>query len=143
MAIRRRPSVAFEVHGSQAMKKTILVVDDSASVRQVARLTLVEAGFEVLEAVDGLDALQKLKAHTGPRISLILCDVNMPKLDGLTFSGEAKKLQDYRFTPIVICTTEGQQALRDQGKAIGVKAWMVKPFQPPQLLAVIGKLVPA
>jgi two-component system, chemotaxis family, chemotaxis protein CheY len=121
------------------MAKVILVVDDSPSVRQVSSLCLTRAGYEVVEACDGMDALVKL---SGRRVSLIVCDVNMPKMNGLEFSGAVKQLKDHRFTPIVICTTEGKQALIDQGKALGVKAWMVKPFKPEALLDVVTKLAP-
>lgn len=122
------------------MAKTILVVDDSPSIRQVARLALSEAGFDVIEAVDGKDALGKLGLK---RINLIVCDVNMPNMNGLEFSGAVKAMKDYRFTPIVICTTEGRRDLVEQGRALGVKAWMVKPFKPEQLIETVNKLLPA
>jgi two-component system chemotaxis response regulator CheY len=121
------------------MAKVIMVVDDSASVRQVARIALSNAGFDVVEAADGKDALAKL---TGKRVNLFVCDVNMPNMNGLEFSGAVKKLNDYRFTPIVICTTEGKRELIDQGKAVGVKAWLVKPFKPEQLVDTVNKLMP-
>jgi two-component system chemotaxis response regulator CheY len=120
------------------MAKVIMVVDDSASVRQVARIALSNAGFDVVEATDGKDALSKLP---GKRVNLFVCDVNMPNMNGLEFSGAVKKLNDYRFTPIIICTTEGKRELMDQGRLLGVKAWLVKPFKPEQLVDTVNKLV--
>ncbi|MFZ5444624.1 MAG: response regulator [Myxococcota bacterium] len=121
------------------MAKTVMVVDDSASLRAVVRLALEKEHFEVVEAVDGLDALEKLAAQQ--RVRLIICDVNMPRMDGLTFVKSMKAQAQHRFTPVVMLTTEGHPALIAQGKAAGVKAWMVKPFQPDQLLGVVGTLV--
>lgn len=122
------------------MAKTVMVVDDSASVRLVSTAALKEAGFEVIEACDGQDALAKL--GQGPRVNLFVCDVNMPRMDGLEFSGQVKQLKDYRFTPIIICTTEGSRELIDRGRAVGVKAWVVKPFRPAQLVDTVLKLMP-
>ncbi len=116
-----------------------MIVDDSASVRHAVCNALGEAGYTMLEAVDGKDALEKL---TGARIHLIISDVNMPNMDGLTLAGEIKKLPAYKFTPIVMLTTEGGMKVKEQGKAIGVKAWMVKPFKPDQMLQAVKTLVP-
>jgi two-component system chemotaxis response regulator CheY len=121
------------------MAKTVMVVDDSPSVRQISMAALIEAGFEVIEACDGKDALAKL---AGRRVNLFVCDVNMPNMNGLEFSGHVKQLKDYRFTPIIICTTEGSKDLIDRGRAVGVKAWMVKPFRPAQLIDTVVKLMP-
>ncbi len=121
------------------MSKTILIVDDSASVRNVVKIALKGAGYEVLEACDGKDALAKL---TGQKIHLIVSDVNMPNMDGITLVKEVKKLPSYKFTPICMLTTEAEQSKMQEGKAAGAKAWMVKPFQPPKLLDVVSKLVP-
>jgi len=120
------------------MGKTILIVDDSPSVRQVVRMTLKGAGYDVVEGVDGSDALTKLD---GQKIHLIISDVNMPKMDGITFVTEAKKLPAYKFTPIVMLTTESDPAKKAAGQAAGAKAWVVKPFQPEQMLAVVSKLI--
>lgn len=120
------------------MAKTIMVVDDSSSVRQVLSIALKGAGYDVLEGFDGQDALAKL---TGQKIHLIISDVNMPNMDGITFVTELKKLAAYKFTPVVMLTTENQDAKKQAGQAAGAKAWMVKPFQPVQLLAVVAKLV--
>ncbi|NML48479.1 response regulator [Ramlibacter sp. G-1-2-2] len=120
------------------MAKTIMIVDDSASLRQVVAISLRGAGYEVLEGCDGADALKKL---TGQKVHLIISDVNMPNMDGITMVKAVKALPAYKFTPIVMLTTESQEAKKQQGQAAGAKAWMVKPFNPPQLLAVVQKLV--
>ena len=120
------------------MGKLILLVDDSASLRQVVAITLKGAGYEVLEACDGQDALNKL---TGQKVHLIVSDVNMPNMDGISMVKEIKKLPKYKFTPIMMLTTESDQEKKMQGKAAGAKAWLVKPFQPPMLLDAVSKLV--
>jgi two-component system chemotaxis response regulator CheY len=119
------------------MSKTILVVDDSPSIRQIVGLTLKGAGYGVIEAVDGIDALSKLD---GQKISLIVSDVNMPNLDGIGLVKKIKLLPDYKFTPILMLTTEAGESMKAEGKAAGAKAWLVKPFQPAVLLAAITKL---
>ena len=120
------------------MGKTILIVDDSASVRQVVGIALRGAGYTVIEGVDGADALKKLD---GQKIHLIISDVNMPNMDGITFVTEAKKLPAYKFTPVIMLTTESGEEKKKAGQAAGAKAWVVKPFQPPQMLAAVAKLV--
>lgn len=120
------------------MAKTILIVDDSISLRQVVSITLKGAGYDVIEGCDGRDALAKLK---GQKIHLIISDVNMPNMDGITFVAEAKKLPAYKFTPVIMLTTEAGEAKKMAGQAAGAKAWMVKPFQPAQMLAAVGKLI--
>ncbi|BCY10195.1 response regulator [Actinoplanes sp. L3-i22] len=120
------------------MAKTILIVDDSASVRQVVSIALKGAGYEVITANDGKDALSKM---TGVRIHLIISDVNMPNMDGITFVAEAKKLPAYKFTPIIMLTTESQDDKKKQAQAAGAKAWVTKPFQPDQMLSAVSKLV--
>jgi two-component system, chemotaxis family, chemotaxis protein CheY len=122
------------------MAKTILFVEDSLSVRQVMNTTLTREGYDVILASDGLDALSKLD---GTKIHLIISDVNMPNMDGLTFVKAAKQMPLYKFTPIIMLTTETQEEKMNEGRAAGVKAWMVKPFQPPQLLAAVSQLVQA
>lgn len=122
------------------MAKTILFVEDSASVRQVMNSTLTREGYEVILACDGQDALAKLN---GTKIHLIISDVNMPNMDGLTFVKSVKQLPAYKFTPIIMLTTENQATKMNEGKAAGVKAWIVKPFQPPQLLAAVAQLIQA
>ena len=120
------------------MAKTILIVDDSASLRQVVSIALKGAGYDVIEGCDGCDALGKLK---GQKIHLIISDVNMPNMDGITFVTEAKKLPAYKFTPVIMLTTEAGEAKKLAGQAAGAKAWVVKPFQPAQMLAAVAKLI--
>ena len=120
------------------MAKTILVVDDSSSLRQVVGIALKGAGYEVIEACDGRDALGKI---VGKKIHLIISDVNMPNMDGITFVKEVKKLAEHKFTPIIMLTTESQEGKKQEGQAAGAKAWVVKPFQPAQMLAAVAKLV--
>lgn len=120
------------------MAKTVLVVDDSASLRQVVSIALKGAGYEVVEACDGRDALKKLN---GIKVNLVISDVNMPNMDGITFVKEMKKLPQFKFTPVIMLTTEGQEAKKLEGQAAGAKAWVVKPFQPAQMLAAVGKLI--
>lgn len=120
------------------MAKTILVVDDSASLRQVVGIALRSAGYDVIEGCDGRDALARL---TGQKVHLIISDVNMPNLDGISFVKEVKKLPNYRFTPVVMLTTESQDEKKRQGQEAGAKAWVVKPFKPEALLGVVQKLV--
>jgi len=120
------------------MGKTLLIVDDSLSMRQTLAIALRGAGYEVVEAVDGSDALKKLD---GRKFNLIISDVNMPNMDGISFVKAAKALANYKFTPIIMLTTESDASKVQAGKAAGVKAWMVKPFQPPALLDAVAKLV--
>jgi two-component system chemotaxis response regulator CheY len=120
------------------MAKTVLIVDDSSSLRQVVSITLKGAGYDVIEGCDGRDALSKLN---GQKIHLIISDVNMPNMDGITFVGEAKKLPAYKFTPVIMLTTEAGEAKKQAGQAAGAKAWMVKPFQPAQMLNAVSKLI--
>lgn len=122
------------------MDKTILVVDDSSSFRNVVSLALKDAGYQVIQACDGKDALGKLD---GKKINLIISDVNMPVMDGLSFVRAAKQLAAYRFTPIIMLTTEAGENKKAEGKAAGVRAWVVKPFQPPVLLDAVSKLIQA
>ena len=120
------------------MKKTILIVDDSSSVRTVVKTALSGAGYNVIEASDGKDALGKLD---GTKIHLIVSDVNMPNMDGISFVKEVKKNPSYKFTPVCMLTTEAEKSKMEEGKSAGAKAWMVKPFQPPKLLDVVSKLI--
>lgn len=120
------------------MSKTILVVDDSASLRQVVSITLKGAGYDVIEACDGKDALSKA---SGQKIHLVISDVNMPNMDGITFVSELKKNPAYKFTPVIMLTTESGEAKKQAGQAAGAKAWVTKPFQPAQMLAAVSKLI--
>lgn len=114
-----------------------MVVDDSASIRQVVSLALKGAGYDVIEACDGKDALAKM---TGQKIHLIVSDVNMPNMDGITLVKEVKAHPQYKFTPIMMLTTESGENKKMEGKEAGAKAWLVKPFQPPALLSAVSKL---
>ena len=121
------------------MAKTILIVDDSSSMRTVVKLTLVRAGYDVLEAGDGQEGLAALEK--AGKVHLIVSDVNMPNMDGITFVTKVKQHARHKFTPVVMLTTEGQDTKKEQGRAAGAKAWIVKPFNPPQLLDAVSKLI--
>jgi two-component system chemotaxis response regulator CheY len=121
------------------MAKTILIVDDSSSLRTVVKLALQRAGYAVLEAGDGVQGLAALEA--AGKVHLIVSDVNMPNMDGITFVTRVKQHPRHRFVPVVMLTTEGQDAKKEQGRAAGAKAWIVKPFNPPQLLDAVAKLI--
>jgi two-component system chemotaxis response regulator CheY len=120
------------------MSKTILIIDDSTSVRTVVKTALTGAGYKVIEACDGKDALTKLN---GDKINLIISDVNMPNMDGISFVKAARLKPQYKFTPICMLTTEAEASKMAEGKAAGAKAWIVKPFQPPKLLDAVSKLI--
>lgn len=120
------------------MAKKILIVDDSASLRQVVSIALENAGYETIEAEDGQQALDSLN---GEKIHLAICDVNMPVMDGITFVKKVKQLPNYRFLPIIMLTTESSEKSKLEGQAAGAKAWVVKPFKPEQMLAAVSKLI--
>jgi len=120
------------------MGKVILIVDDSASLRQVVKIALSNAGYEVVEASEGKDALSKLG---GQRYHLIISDVNMPNMDGIELLKAIKQHSSYKFTPVLMLTTESGEAKKQEGQAAGAKAWIVKPFQPQQLLSAVSKLI--
>ncbi|GAO04587.1 response regulator [Anaeromyxobacter sp. PSR-1] len=122
------------------MARCVLVVDDSASVRLAERVVLTGAGYEVLEAVDGQDALAKLAARP---VHLVLTDLNMPNLDGVGLIRAVRTDPAHRLTPVVMVTTESEQARKLEGKAAGATGWIVKPFTPEQLLAVAARLLGA
>ena len=122
------------------MGKIIATVDDSASIRQMVKFTLTSAGYEVLEAVDGQDALVKLG---GQRVSLVLTDLNMPNMNGIELIRALRANPAYKFTPLVLLTTESQGDKKQEGKAAGATGWIVKPFKPEELLAVVKKLIGA
>jgi len=121
------------------MAKTILIVDDSSSLRTVVKIALVRSGYEVLEAGDGKQALDQL--DKAAKVHLIVSDVNMPNMDGITFVKHVKQHPRHRFTPVIMLTTEGQDAKKEEGRAAGARAWIVKPFNPPQLLDAVSKLI--
>jgi two-component system chemotaxis response regulator CheY len=120
------------------MAKMILVVDDSSSIRQVVCEALKDAAYQVLQADDGQAGLRLMD---GRKINLIISDLNMPNMDGLSFVTAVKQLSAYRFTPVIMFTTESSAQMRAAGRAAGVRAWLVKPFQPAVLLDAVAKLI--
>jgi len=115
-----------------------MTVDDSASIRQMVSFTLKGAGYEAVEAVDGKDALAKLNETT---VHMVIADLNMPNLDGIGLIREVRANPSYKFIPIVMLTTESQDSKKQEGKQAGATGWIVKPFKPEQLLAVIKKVI--
>jgi two-component system, chemotaxis family, chemotaxis protein CheY len=120
------------------MAKVIMTADDSASVRQMVAFTLKQGGYEVVEAVDGKDALQKLSAR---KVDMLITDLNMPNLDGMGLMRGARALPSCKFIPIIMLTTESQESRKQEGKAAGATGWIVKPFKPEQLMAVVKKVL--
>ena len=120
------------------MAKIIMTADDSASVRQMVSFTLKQGGYEVVEAVDGKDALQKL---AGVKVDMLITDLNMPNLDGIGLIKGARALPSCKFIPIIMLTTESQDSRKQEGKAAGATGWIVKPFKPEQLMAVVKKVL--
>jgi len=121
------------------MAKTVLIVDDSTSLRALVKLSLIRAGYAVLEASDGREGLVQLEKAT--KVNLIVSDVNMPNMDGITFVTHVKQHARHKFIPVIMLTTEDEAAKIAQAKAAGARAWLTKPFNPPQLLDAVGKLV--
>lgn len=120
------------------MAKTVLTVDDSASIRQMVSFTLKGAGYDVLEAVDGQDGLEKAK---GRAIDLVLTDQNMPRMDGISLIKTLRGLPDHKATPILMLTTESSDAMKSEGRAAGATGWLVKPFDPQKLIEVVRKVI--
>lgn len=120
------------------MAKTILAVDDSASIREMVSFTLKNAGYEVVEAVDGVDALEKAQHYP---VSLVLTDVNMPRMDGLALVELLRGLPQYKTAPILVLTTESSDAAKARGRAAGATGWLVKPFDPQRLLEVVRRVM--
>ncbi len=120
------------------MASVILAVDDSASMRQMVNFTLKGAGYEVVQAADGVEALEYARGHS---VDLVLTDVNMPRMDGITLVRELRTLPSYRYTPMLVLTTESSQEKKSQGKQAGATGWIVKPFNPEQLLATIARVL--
>lgn len=120
------------------MSKTVLTVDDSASIRQMVSFTLKSAGYGVVEAVDGLAGLAAAKTNT---VSLIITDQNMPGMDGITLVKNLRTLPQYKTTPILILTTEASDTMKAEGRAAGATGWIVKPFDPNRLLDVVRKVI--
>jgi two-component system, chemotaxis family, chemotaxis protein CheY len=126
--------------GSRLMAKKVMTVDDSRTMRDMVSYTLKSAGFEVLEAEDGAKALAVLEKTP---VDLVITDVNMPNMDGVTLVRRLRGLAHLRSTPILILTTEGGDDKKSQGRAAGATGWIVKPFAPDKLLQVISKVCPA
>jgi two-component system, chemotaxis family, chemotaxis protein CheY len=120
------------------MNKTIMTVDDSASVRQMVAFALRTAGYDVIEAVDGKDALAKLQ---GRQVSMVVTDLNMPNMDGIELTRVLRNDASHSSTPVIMLSTESQDARKQEGRAAGASGWIVKPFRPEQLVAVVKKLV--
>lgn len=121
------------------MSKVIMTVDDSTSVRQMVSFTLKRAGFEVIEAVDGQDAVNQL--NNGTTIDMMITDLNMPNMDGITLIKQIRTMPKFKFIPIVMLTTESQGDKKQAGKSAGATGWIVKPFKPDQLIGVINKVL--
>jgi len=121
------------------MSKTIMTVDDSTSIRQMVNFTLKNAGFDVTEAVDGRDALNKL--NNGTSIHMLISDVNMPNMDGIELVRQVRANNAYKFIPIIMLTTESLGTKKQEGKSAGATGWIVKPFKPEQLLMVVKKVL--
>ncbi|MCB9500439.1 MAG: response regulator [Deferribacteres bacterium] len=120
------------------MSKTIMTVDDSASIRQMVAFSLKQAGYNVIEAVDGADALNQLATKS---IDMLVTDLNMPNVNGVELIRQVRKMAAYRFIPIIMLTTESQETKKSEGKAAGATAWVIKPFRPEQLVAIANKVL--
>jgi two-component system chemotaxis response regulator CheY len=118
--------------------QSILAVDDSASMRQMVAFTLKGAGYHVIEAADGQEALEKAMTQS---VDLVLTDQNMPRMDGVTLTRNLRGLPSYTSTPILILTTESSDEMKSKGRAAGATGWLVKPFDPSKLLEVIRKVI--
>lgn len=122
------------------MAKTILAVDDSATMLMTISMSLEKEGYVVKTAGNGVEALQIL--NNGGKFNAIVTDVNMPQMDGITLTAEIRKLPAYKFIPIIVVTTESQLGKKEEGKKAGATGWIVKPFKPDQLVAVMKKVCP-
>lgn len=120
------------------MGKTVLTVDDSASIRQMVAFTLNSVGYEVVEAVDGMDGMDKAKSRG---FDLVLTDQNMPRMDGLNLIKSLRAMPAYRSVPILMLTTESSDVMKQQGRAAGATGWLVKPFDPQRLIEVVKKVI--
>jgi two-component system, chemotaxis family, chemotaxis protein CheY len=119
------------------MAKRVLVVDDSRAIRQSITFVLQQNAYEVLEAGDGFSGLAQLE---GEKVDLIITDVNMPNMDGITFIKKVRELDDFRFVPILVLTTESQKSVMEEGKAAGATGWIVKPFSTDKLMAAVKRV---
>ena len=122
------------------MSKYALTVDDSVTMREMVAFTLRNAGFDVLEAGDGEDAIETLKSADN-KVNIIITDLNMPKMDGVSLIRKLRADPNYKTTPILMLTTEGDSTSKDQGREAGATGWIVKPFNPEKLLNVISRVL--
>ena len=122
------------------MSKTILAVDDSVTMLQTISLSLEKEGYKVITASDGIEGLNVLKG--GEKFDVIITDVNMPNMDGIALTAEIRKLEKYKFTPVIVLTTESQVGKKEDGKQAGATGWIVKPFKPEQLVSVVRRVSP-
>lgn len=120
------------------MKKTILIIDDSSSLRTTVNITLTSAGYNVVEAENGKHALEVLG---GNKVHLAICDVNMPVMDGIEFVRQVKQTPSHKYLPIIMLTTESRDSRKQEGREAGARAWVVKPFQPESLVDAVSKLI--
>ncbi len=120
------------------MSRVIMTADDSASMRQMISFTLKQAGYEVLEAEDGRDAISKMADN---KVDMLITDLNMPNVDGIELIKQVRSRQEYKFIPVVMLTTESSDDKKQAGKSAGATGWIVKPFAPEQLVAVIKKVL--
>ena len=119
--------------------RRVLIVDDSVSMRQMVSFTLRQGGFEVVEAGHGEEALDRLNSNA---VDLVITDLNMPVMDGITLIQNLRTQPGMKSKPILMLTTESQAAKKEQGKAAGATGWIVKPFDPDKLLSTIAKVLP-
>jgi two-component system chemotaxis response regulator CheY len=120
------------------MARMIMTVDDSTSMRQMVKATLLSAGYDVVEASDGQEALEYARENP---VDLVITDVNMPRMDGITLVSELRSLPSYRLTPVLLLTTESSMDKKMEGKKAGATGWIVKPFNPAQLLATLARVL--
>lgn len=124
------------------MVKRVLAVEDSRTMREMVSYTLKNAGFEVLEAEDGQHALSVLENNKNDKIDLVITDINMPNMNGFELTRALREKPEYKFTPILVLTTESDPEKKQQGKAAGATGWIVKPFNPEKLILVVNKVCP-
>ncbi|MBI5675801.1 MAG: response regulator [Nitrospirae bacterium] len=123
------------------MNKTIMTVDDSASIRMMVQFTLIDLGYDIVMAANGKEALEKLTNKKMPKIDLLITDFNMPVLNGIGLIKSVREIPDYKFMPIIMLTTEFQPEKKFEGRQAGATSWLVKPFKPEQLVAVVKRMI--
>jgi len=137
----KQRNISLQLMSEGNMRKTALIVDDSPTMRQMVAFTLTKAGFAVVEAEHGKDAVNKVA--TAGKMDIVVTDLNMPEMDGITLIKELRKLSAFKFTPILMLTTESALEKKQAGKEAGATGWLVKPFNPETLLKTIAKVLPA